>query len=451
MHKSHVSNQWIVWSVIAIITLAYGFGISKVPFHPDESTQIYMSGDLELFFNDPTALFWNSDRPADIRQNYRLLDAPLTRDLIGAGRWISGHLPATPTDWNWSLSWDENQAAGALPNHRLLLVARLSVAFLFPFTLYFTYDTARRLAGSLAGWIALLLMAGNALVLLHTRRAMAESVLLFTIVFFSWGLTSRERYQFWLAIPAALAFCAKQSAGVLFIPGLLAVLWPSSRSSAKWDGWKNAILYTALFCGVILLLHPVFWSDPYHAVLAAVDARQDLVSRQIDTLAASDPNLALTAMVPRFANTIYQVFLAPVSIADVGNYKDQILPSATAYRSNPIHSLLRGLIPGALMFIVVIFGIIVAIFNSFKNNTGKRREVVLLLLTGLIELAAILAFIPIPFQRYIVPLIPGAVLWAAYGITQMVSEIKKGTSQKSPSGEVPHHLNDGSPSKQQSN
>lgn len=435
--QTHGSNRWIVWGVIAAIALAYGLGISKVPFHPDESTQIFMSADFELFFKNPSALFWNADRSADVRQQYRLLDAPLTRDLIGASRWLAGRLPATPTDWNWSLTWDENQAAGALPNDRLLLAARFSVAFLFPFTLYFTYDTARRLASPLAGWIALILMAANALVLLHTRRAMAESVLLFTIVLFGWALVNFKNHLYWLAIPAALAFCAKQSAGELFLPGLLAVIWSPVRTSTRWERWKNAGLYSFIFTALIFVFNPVFWSDPYHSIRAAIDARQDLVSRQVNTLSASDPNLALTSIGPRFANTIYQLFIAPVAIEDVGNYKEQILPSSTAYTSNPIHTLLRGFLPGGLMVVIVIFGTVLTISNVCKRKSDRRREIVLLLFTSLVQLIAILAFIPIPFQRYIVPLIPGSILWAAYGVAQTGLEVKKSASRKDSSSEAP--------------
>ena len=113
--------------IILALTLAYLAGLAGVPFHPDESTQLFMSSDLNTLFSRPADLFWSTANEQDARQIYRELDAPLARYLIGVGRTIAS-LPALPVDWDWSKSWEENQTAGALPDARLLLVGRLSVA-----------------------------------------------------------------------------------------------------------------------------------------------------------------------------------------------------------------------------------------------------------------------------------------------------------------------------------
>src|SRR5512140_1759946 len=106
--------DWPLYLAVLLVTLLYWAGLASVPFHPDESTQIFMSADFDTLFRQPGSLAW-SPTPADpARQLYRLLDAPLTRDLIGAGRTLAG-LPATSIDWNWSLTYADNAASGALP------------------------------------------------------------------------------------------------------------------------------------------------------------------------------------------------------------------------------------------------------------------------------------------------------------------------------------------------
>ena len=172
MKKIRLSRDWFLYLFVLVVTIFYLGGVQSVPFHPDESTAIFMSSDFETFFSKPSSLFWNPNNEQDLRQHYRELDAPLTRYLIGFGRWVTGQ-PATTNDWNWSASWDSNQQSGALPDPRLLLIARLSVAILFPFDLLLIFDAVRSMGNQLTAWASVILFVLNALILLHTRRAMA--------------------------------------------------------------------------------------------------------------------------------------------------------------------------------------------------------------------------------------------------------------------------------------
>ena len=51
--------------------------LAAVPFHPDESTQLYMSRDFDTLVlqRDPAALAWTPDQPLTPEARYRLLDA----------------------------------------------------------------------------------------------------------------------------------------------------------------------------------------------------------------------------------------------------------------------------------------------------------------------------------------------------------------------------------------
>jgi len=114
--KKALIAHWALILTILLITAFYFAGISEVPFHPDESTQLFMSADLEQLFTRPEKLFWHPNWEQDSRQKYRAVDAPLTRYLIGVGRLTAG-LDAPSVDWNWSLDWRANQeiAIGGAP------------------------------------------------------------------------------------------------------------------------------------------------------------------------------------------------------------------------------------------------------------------------------------------------------------------------------------------------
>ena len=118
---------------LCLITFLYFQGVAEVPFHPDESTYIFMSADWEAYISHPLSLaFQESDK--SIRQRYRLIDPPLGRYLVGISRSLAG-FSAVNVDWDWSLTWDENNKAGALPSQNLLNAARYGPAALFPFSL----------------------------------------------------------------------------------------------------------------------------------------------------------------------------------------------------------------------------------------------------------------------------------------------------------------------------
>jgi hypothetical protein len=72
--------------VLLGMSIFYFWGVFKVPFHPDESTHIFMSADFERMLTNPTGMIWKmGDLVPDIVR-YRMIDAPITRYLLGFGR-----------------------------------------------------------------------------------------------------------------------------------------------------------------------------------------------------------------------------------------------------------------------------------------------------------------------------------------------------------------------------
>jgi len=413
--KTIRANNWLLSIVILLLSIGYLLRVPIVPFHPDEQTQLFMSGDLEQFFRNPRELFWDPEREQDIRQQYRELDAPITRLLLGLGRQLTG-LSAPTVDWDWTKDWNYNERAGAVPSQTLLVTGRLSVALLFPISLLLIFRIGHAIGGKTIAWLTMLSLASNALVLLHTRRAMAESALLFTSILTLWTLKQLKQNAYLLAIPAALAFNAKQSNAPLALICLIAILFPLFE---KTPSLKKRLLWVALFVflfvAITLVLNPFLWSDPLNATLAAWLARKDLIQRQATVLALGNPHLVWETIPERILGLFIHLFLSPPAIGDVANYLEQTRSSETIYFSNPMTWISRGFIAGTFVAILTFYGFIIAPLQARHADRSSRRYILLLWAGTLIQIAVQVYLIPLPFQRYVMPLVPFACVWLALG------------------------------------
>jgi dolichyl-phosphate-mannose--protein O-mannosyl transferase len=113
----------------------------------------------------------------------------MTKYLIGLSGWLHGYSTADlNSDWVWWLSWDENIAAGHMPQPALLWVSRQPAAILSALAVAVLFGIVYQARGLGAGLTAALLLGVNPLVLLHGRRAMAEGALLFFSLLAVWGM-----------------------------------------------------------------------------------------------------------------------------------------------------------------------------------------------------------------------------------------------------------------------
>ena len=288
------------------------------------------------------------------------MDAPLTRYLLGIGGTIAG-LPALALDWDWSQSWEANQAAGALPGTDLLVVGRLAVTLLLPFNLLLTYAIGKQIHGELTGCLAVLLMGANALLLLHNRRAMAEAALTFGVLFALWSFLEGNRRPWLAGLGLALAFNAKQSGLALMPVGLLAVIYlPAPVLSVKRLAWVRLPWAWAQYLGVFLLvtlaLNPFLWRQPFKAAQAAWKERQELQARQVADNARLSPEVALLTPSNRAAALLAHLYMAPLTFSETANYQAQTAAAEKAYLAFPGHNLLRGLAAGSILFALTLFG-----------------------------------------------------------------------------------------------
>jgi 4-amino-4-deoxy-L-arabinose transferase-like glycosyltransferase len=378
-----------------------------------------MSRDFDLLISTPLSLVWNPTQEASIDQQYRELNAPVTKLLIGAGRLLGGFSPL-PHDWDWSKTWQENADNSALPSPALLLISRLSVAWLFPFSVWLVYDTARQLDHWLTGLLSAGLFATSALILLHTRRAMAESTLVFGVCMALWCLVKYRNKPWLVAAAMAVAFNTKQTNLALVPVGLFAVAWTAwVRRQQIRDALKPALIFCLTFTVITFGLNPFLWSNPILASLAAIRARQTLLTAQVAATGALLPSQVLTTPGEHAAALLANLFLTPPAVEDVGNYIQQTAASKAAYFNLPGTNLFRGLAGGAVMLALALAGVFMTLRQFFAWKIKPQLSMAFFLLAFLAQTALLTLTIPLPYQRYWLPLVPFFCVWSALPLSRI--------------------------------
>jgi hypothetical protein len=139
-------SLFLFLAVLLVFSAQYLLGTASIPFHPDETSYIFMSVELKSLFSNPARLFLQADS-YDARQQLRLLNPPLLHYMIEVGRAAAGLQPIQE-DWNWAKSWEENERKGRIPSPQLLLAARLSIAGWFPLSLVLFFCSSAGLPAS---------------------------------------------------------------------------------------------------------------------------------------------------------------------------------------------------------------------------------------------------------------------------------------------------------------
>ena len=411
--------SWAFWIIAGAISLYAIWGVTRVPFHPDESTYLFMSADFNLALSDPASMAWEPGSALDLRGHYRAIDAPITRYLLGLGRSLAG-LPALPADWSWAKNWEENRRAGALPDERLLLAGRLAITLLLPVSLFFIYLIGRRMGGEACGLLAVVLLGGNALILLHARRAMAEGALTLGILFAIWTFLDGWKRPWLAGLGLAVAFNAKQSTVALLPTGVLAVVWGIHDPTYGRIGDRtrkaiaNILIYGAVFGLVTLLLNPYLWRNPWGAVQVSVKERNELLQRQVaDTLRLA-PGKALLTPGQRAVSLAANLLVLPPSFAEVNQYQAYTAAAEQAYLKTPGNNLLRGMMGGGVMLSLMLLGIALALVDFRHKNQDQKRALALVGLATISLVTLLILAVPLSWQRYVIHLVPVACLWAAY-------------------------------------
>lgn len=431
LHFGYILKYGLIIALIIYVL----WGIQFIPFHPDEVSLLYESRDFELLFTNPLAMAWQPGLPPD---EYRLMNPPLPKYVIGLGRVLAGYSSqAVSVDWNWSLSMIENKARGALPPDGLLWAARLAVTLFIVFSLIIIFLCGRMIESDLTGILAMLFLGTNALVLLHGRRAMSEGVLLFGMTLSMLGILHGARFPWLAGLGVALAITSKHTAIALVPVGLIAVIWipkfirrdflstkkPETRQHST-VRIRNVFQYLGTVGIVFFLLNPILWKHPVGALQAMWQTRQEWATSHINTLETFG-RLDQTLQGPkqRFAGYLFNLFVNPPMFYEVANYAMDTAESEGLYLSIPGHDVLRGFIGGGLMLILTIMGMVMYGIRTWRSKTTRYpifRLYILMIIATLIQGIFLIMIVFLPAQRYVIPMVPFVCLWAAVGLSQPI-------------------------------
>ena len=423
---------WLEIVLLVALSVFLLSGAAGVPFHPDETSWLFQSRDLEALLSRPLSLAWRGLLEPSPEMTYRLLNAPLAKDVLAAARWIVG-VPASAVavDWSWSKSWDENVAAGALPPPGVLAAARTASAGLVVLAVVALYLCGRALGGRGTGLAAAILLGTNALVLLHGRRSMAEGALTLAVCLALLGLLYADRHPWLAGLAAGLAFAAKTS-GAVWIPlGWVAVAWSASRQRQSWRANLGRVGAFTLAAGLVtLLLYPVLWAEPVNALVEMWRARQELVAAQVAATNAVMPWVVLANPAQGAATFLVHLYFSPLQFAEAANYLRETAAAEAVYLASPLHSLFRGLAGGVLLLGLTVLGIAQGIRRAWTSEPKAHRAIAVALLATAVQAAALVLAVPLAFQRYVMPLVPLVSLWCGYAIAGVVERLVRSRRPK---------------------
>jgi 4-amino-4-deoxy-L-arabinose transferase-like glycosyltransferase len=416
--------------IFALLTILLFTGISLIPFHPDEVSLLYQSRDFEQLFTNPMNLAYKPERDGEIDQTYRAMNPPLPKYILAIGRLLAGYdSQSVSVDWNWSLTWNQNEAAGALPDPDLLNASRTASTVMVLLTLPILYLCGKKIKNSTLGISAVLLLGTHSLVLLHGRRAMAEGTLLFGISLAILGVLEGNKRPWLAGIGTAVAACSKMSAAALAPVGFLSVLWLSSdQMDKKKTRIQNSILFVTTFLAIYFLLNPFLWSNPIEAFQSQWYERTQFLQGMIEEMESLSPNQILNRPLDRAVVMVANLFITDPQFAEVGNYIANTSPSEKIYLAHFQNNLFRGWAAGILMITLTVSGIVSFGIDMSKSGFQRHRRISLLLIASIIQTISLIWANPLSFQRYAIPLVPFICLWIGYFIALIIDRIKQATS-----------------------
>src|SRR5262245_26323612 len=162
--------------IVMVVSFVYVRQLSQVEFHVDESHWIGTSYMYESFIRGR----FRSDSWKESHET--VTNPPVPRYVIGLGRSLGGYRRGDINRiWQYGEDYDSNVRHGSMPSEGLLWWSRFPMAILTVLSIWMAFWVIKQFAGRVAGYFWILLAITNAFLLLHTRRAMAESPILFFV------------------------------------------------------------------------------------------------------------------------------------------------------------------------------------------------------------------------------------------------------------------------------
>jgi hypothetical protein len=134
---------------------------------------------------------------------------------------------------------------------------------------------------------------------------------------------------------------------------------------------------------------------------------------------------------------LLHLFFAPLQFAEAANYLRQTAPAEALYLAQPLHSLFRGIAGGSLLLALSVVGVVAGVRSGGGQDPRHRRAVAVAILATVVQGAALIAAVPLSFQRYVIPLVPLVCLWGGCGLAALVEAATRNRRRGAPAAESP--------------
>lgn len=430
----------ILKEVVIVLVL---FSIILIPFLTDSGLHRYflkLTGsnctflDLKEFHGDENHWLINSNRYFKLFFIDKALNSkqwkefsaydqpPVGKYIIGLILFIAGdkdeikQLEHTSL-WDFSKSLDWNITNGNIPPERLLSIVRLTMALFGAFTCLLIYYVGRQVFSLKTGIIASLLLAYNPLMVTYSRRAMVDAPLLFfltanviLIIFFYRAFLQQKSFNAFvfaalIGINAALAVGVKLYGGLAIVIFVIFCLLLIIITSISRQSFANrlkmiktivcSLIISIFITGVVFIgMNPYLYSNPLKRMTKMIKHRTLVVQRQ----QKDNPKAALTSLVKK-SNSIVKRTLFP------GNYV-----------------ILGSILKIPIDFCLFILGLIMLLYlenkHLIQNRMPSLKTIVILWFIAIF--VGTLAWIPLDWDRYYLPVIPCIVMMVGYGIDKII-------------------------------
>ena len=413
---------------LGLLTLYILAGAAIVPFHGDESTQIFMGRDYyhglaEIAHDD-------SSRIPATERHARLLNGAIAKTIYG---WIAASnnisLDELNNQWHWDKDYAYNRGVNGIPDGDLLYKGRLASALQLALAVWVFFGFARLTMGRPAAWLASGLFALHPAILLNGRRAMMEGShllgMMLILLAAAW-LLRRRNWPACLALGFAIGFAVAAKHPNVFVAALvffacfscdLAQTMRKQRAAARVGGRLLMTCLTALL--VFYALNPGWWLAPLSTARTALRMRANLLRNQTATFGGYASAAEQADGFFRFVFAGETQYFEDPAWADYNVIRAQI----ETYQGSGLAGFgVDGSSLGGWLFLLMAIG---GGLHFVKNKRIRREYRWLLMVWGLGLMALIFVVTPLPWGRYYLPLIPFVTSMAAYGLWTLTARIIK--------------------------
>ncbi|MCY4020649.1 MAG: phospholipid carrier-dependent glycosyltransferase [Chloroflexi bacterium] len=422
---------WLEGLWLAALAAYILAGAPLVPFHGDESTQIYMGRDYFYLFHDSDleAVSYDSSwikRPTE--QHLRLINGTVTKTIHGFLAASAGmSREEINGQWDWQLDYAENRELGHIPEAQLLGRARLASAAQLAVSAALFYVLVRMTIGRPAAIVASGLYGLHPALLLNGRRAMMEgSHLLGMILVLLAAVWLLQGHRWWkfvlLGVASGFAVAAKHPNA--FVVALVffacAALWLYQTARVQGQARRRpaqALIGLLAAGGLALfsfyLMNPAWWQAPLDSAAEVLRLRAGLLNEQVARYGGYDSSAE------RIEGFLEYAFFDQSQYYEVAQWAgyDAIRAQISAYESSGLAGLaIDGKLGGLIMAGLSVWGIV---YLARAPQIDRKYRWLLLVWGGGIAGITLLVT-PLPWQRYYLPVLPFAQLAAACAVAHLI-------------------------------